>query len=398
MRPLPWSCLNDQANTVTFHLVAPNPEFFDRLTLADADAVPAGTPDHDIGRHPIPATGPYEVASITPAQVTMVRNPYFHEWSLAARADGYPDKMVVRVVKSASAEVTAVEQGRADVAMDTPPADRLAELQTRFASQLHVTTCLCNYSLIFNARVPPFNDIRVRRALNYAVDRAQITRLVGADAQPTCQTLTPWFTGYRRCCPYTVDPSRSGVWHAPDLSTARRLIAASHTRGAPVMVWLTPAKPAAIGRYLVTLLDQLGYPARLRDVSTQATAYAQIADSRTRAQAFTHFDGPPYPAASQLIEIYFGCKYFVPNSPVNGNVAEFCDPRLDAQINNAVAAEATNSLNVAQLWAQADRTVTDDAPQVPLVIPGYSIFVSKRVGNYQASASQGVLQDQLWVR
>jgi YVTN family beta-propeller protein len=390
--------VNDQANTVTFHLVAPNAEFLERLTLADADAVPAGTPDHDIGLHPIPATGPYEVATITPGEVTMVRNPYFHEWSRAARPDGYPDKMVIRIVKSTSAEVTAVEQDRADVAMDPPPADRLAELQTRFASQLHVLTCLCNYSLIFNTRVPPFNDIRVRRALNYAVDRAQVAGLVGPDAQPTCQTLTPWFTGYRRYCPHTVDPRQTGVWRAPDLTAAQRLIEASHTRGTPVTIWLTPGTPAAIGRYLVTLLDQLGYPARLRDVSTQATAYAQIADSRTRAQAFTFYDGAPYPAASQLIEIYFGCKYFVPNSPVNGNIAEFCDPRLDAQINNALAAEATNSPDVAQLWAQADRTVTDDAPQVPLVIPGYIVFVSKRVGNYQASASQGVLQDQLWVR
>ena len=117
--------VDDQANTVTFHLVAPNPEFLNRLTLADADAVPAGTPDHDIGRHPIPATGPYEIASITPAQTSLVRNPYFHEWSRAARPDGYPDKIVLRTASSASAEVTAVEQGSADVAMDPPPVERL---------------------------------------------------------------------------------------------------------------------------------------------------------------------------------------------------------------------------------------------------------------------------------
>jgi hypothetical protein len=48
--------------------------------------------------------------------------------------------------------------------------------------------------------------------------------------------------------------------------------------------------------------------------------------------------------------------------------------------------------------ARADHTLSDDAAEVPLVIPGYIILVSKRVGNYQASASQGVLPDQLWVR
>jgi YVTN family beta-propeller protein len=391
--------VDDQANTVTFHLVRPNPEFLDRLTLVDADAVPAGTPMHDIGLHPIPATGPYEVASISRAQVTLDRNPYFHEWSPAARPDGYPDKIVLRVVSSPSAEVTAVEQDRADVAMDTPPADRLHELQTRFANQLHTLPCLCDYSLILNTRVPPFNDIRVRRALNYAVDRAQVARLVGTGAHPTCQTLTPWFTGYQRYCPYTLDPTESGVWRAPDLATARRLITASHTRGNPVTIWLTAGTPPPVARYLVALLDQLGYRARLRDVSTEpySQEYAQIANSRTRAQAFTFADGAVYPAASQLIETYFGCKYFIPDSPVNGNIAEFCDPRLDAQINNALAAEADGSPD-AQLWAQADRTVVDDAPQLPLVIPGFVIFVSKRVGNFQVSAEQGVLPDQLWIR
>jgi YVTN family beta-propeller protein len=55
--------VDDAANTVTFHLVAPNPEFLDRLTLLDAVAVPAGTPVSDIGLHPLPATGPYEWVS-----------------------------------------------------------------------------------------------------------------------------------------------------------------------------------------------------------------------------------------------------------------------------------------------------------------------------------------------
>ena len=50
--------VNDRANTVTFHLVAPNPEFLQRLTLADADAVPAVTPARDIGQHPDPRHRP----------------------------------------------------------------------------------------------------------------------------------------------------------------------------------------------------------------------------------------------------------------------------------------------------------------------------------------------------
>jgi YVTN family beta-propeller protein len=390
--------VNDQANTVAFHLVAPDPEFIARLTLADADAAPAGVPDHDIGLHPMPATGPYEITSVTSTAVTLVRNPYFHEWSRAARPDGYPDRIVLRTARSPSAEVTAVEHGQADVAMDPPPASRLNELRTRFARQLNILGALYEDSLILNTRVAPFNDIRVRRALNYAVDRAKVARLVGESAQPTCQALTPWFTGYDRYCPYTRDRSPGGVWHAPDLATAERLISESHTRGTPVTIWLMYASPTAVGPYLVRLLEKLGYPTRLRNLSGNPDGYAQIADSRTRAQAFLFLDYAPFPSASQLIQIYFGCHYFVPNSPLNGNIAEFCDPHLDAKINDALAGESRNSPDVGPLWAEADRIVTNDAPLVPLVIPSYIILVSKRVGNYQASASQGVLQDQLWVR
>ena len=186
-----------------------------------AVAVPAGTPDHDIGTHPLPATGPYEIASDTPRQVTLVRNPYFHEWSHAAQPDGYPDQIVWRIGASVEAAVTAVERGGADYTLDPPPADRLGEVQTRFASQLHVNPNDVTVVMGLNTRVAPFTDLRVRRALNYAVDRAKIASLLGQDSQPSCQMLPPYIPGYRPYCPYTLDPSPAGVWHAPDLAKAR---------------------------------------------------------------------------------------------------------------------------------------------------------------------------------
>ena len=77
---------------------------------------------------------------------------------------------------------------------------------------------------------------RVRRALNYAVDRREITRLAGGPdlAQPTCQLLPPGFPNYRPSCPYTLHPSPGGGWSAPDLERARRLIEQSGTKGTPV--------------------------------------------------------------------------------------------------------------------------------------------------------------------
>ena len=99
-----------------------------------------------------------------------------------------------------------------------------------------------------------------------------------------------------------------------------------------------------------------------------------------------------------MLQANFACQSFAPNSPGNPNWSEFCDHRLDAQITDALAAESNNSANTAALWAQADRTATDQAPAVPLTTVSDIHLVSARTGNYQYSFPLGVLLDQLWVR
>jgi YVTN family beta-propeller protein len=221
---------DDAADTVTFHLIAPNPEFLDRLTLPDAYPVPSGIPDRDIGLHPMPATGAYEWVDVSRSAGTLVRNPYFHEWSHAARPDGYPDRIAFQGDVSSEAGITAVERGTADYMVDFVPHDRLAEAQTRFASRLYVTPNGSTTALILNTRSAPFTDVRVRQAINYAVDRAKIAALLGNDSEPACQILPVGLPGYGRYCPYTSDPNPAGTWNAPNLHEAERLIAASHAR------------------------------------------------------------------------------------------------------------------------------------------------------------------------
>jgi YVTN family beta-propeller protein len=394
---------DDSAGTVTFRLVAPDPELLDRLAVWDAVAVPAGTPDRDVGHHPIPATGPYQAASVTSREVRLVRNPYFHEWSRAARPDGYPDQIVIRLGGSPSAELTAVERGSADYTADGPPADRLTEVQTRFASQLHATPQDLVDLLVLNTHVAPFNDIRVRRALNYAVDRAKIASLTGWPAQPTCQFLTPYIPGYRRYCPYTIDPNNAGIWRAPNLAEADRLIAASHTRGEAITLWnlgIYGDSSIRVERYVGSVLERLGYTVKVKRFLSDPTAYGRFADSRNHAQIALTSYFPNYPAASEFIEWFLSCHNFLPDSTSSPNWAEFCDPQLDAEIQRALAAESATSPAAPDLWAQAARIVTDAAPLVPLVIPSTLDFVSTRVGNYQYGPQLlggAVLIDQLWV-
>src|SRR5204863_4712338 len=108
------------------------------LALPQGDAVPAGSAKVDVGARQLPATGPYTISRFVPnKQLVLVRNPYFHQWSADAQPDGFLNRLVWRFGLSPSAETAAVERGRADIMVDSPPPERLQEIATRFPAQAH---------------------------------------------------------------------------------------------------------------------------------------------------------------------------------------------------------------------------------------------------------------------
>jgi peptide/nickel transport system substrate-binding protein len=390
--------VDDHAWAVTFHLKAPDPDFLFKLALPFADAVPAGTPDKDVGRRPVPATGPYQIASYRPGRLLeLLRNAHFHVWSNAAQPAGYPDRIIWRLGVDPAAEVAAVESGKTDVAFDGVPPKRLAEVTTQYASRVRESPTPRTTFAFLNTRVPPFDDVRVRRAVSYAADRSAFVRALGGPdrAQPTCKVLPPNFPGYRPYCRFTLRPGPAGVWSEPDLPKARRLIAASGTRGAKVTVWI-PANRRPEGRLLVTLLSQLGYRTRPKYVGSGSPAYARMAEPRLRIQAGVLSWVADFPAASDFIAFFFTCRGRTVGAGYNPS--QFCDRRIDAQIKHALALEATDPVIAASLWSQLDREIVDRAPMVPLVNPKEVDFLSSRVGNYEYNPQLGMLLDQLWVR
>ncbi|HET8785748.1 MAG TPA: ABC transporter substrate-binding protein, partial [Candidatus Limnocylindrales bacterium] len=363
---------NDAARTVTFHLVAPDPDFLYKLALPFAYVLPTGTPAHEVGRGPLPSTGPYVIASYRPQRtVEFVRNRYFHEWSKAAQPDGHPDRILFEMVESPDRAVNDVLHGRADAfgsVGGTPSPRVLRALRTRFAGQVHSNTYQRMFSLFLNTRVPPFDSLDARRALNYAADRAAAVRIAGGPevAQATCQVLPPNFPGYRPYCPYSAGTSADGTWTAPDLEKARALVAASGTRGMKVTFWAW-APQASLGAYAVKLLRSLGYRASLKVLSR--TRYFAVADDpRTKAQIGFLAWTSDYPAPSGFFDEQLTCASFV-RGPGNSNAAGFCDPRVDREIEQAKAAQGTNPSVARRLWQRAERDTVDEAPWVPLVSP-----------------------------
>jgi len=391
----------DEANTVTFHLRAPDPEFLYKLTLTFAYAVPAGVPDRDVGLNPVPATGPYMIDSYVPGQaLRLVRNPFFHEWSKAAQPDGYVDVIVFRLGVNPLDAVTAIERGEADWGVYdiplSPPADRLQEILIRYPAQVHINPSPEVEYFIMNTRVPPFDDLRVRRALNLAVDRNVVVRLDGGPdlAQPTCQVLPPGLPGFRPYCPYTVNPDASGMYTGPDLTRARGLVEASGTKGMRIRVLTDPHVRDT--RHVVSILRKLGYRASAWPVGLPE--YNPLAsNSANRVQISRGGTLTDYPAASDIINQWLSCSAWEPNSDTNNNRAQFCDRRIEATIRTALDLQLSDPQAASDLWTEIDRQIVNEAPWLPLVNLKTVDFVSDRVGNYQFHPQWGILLDQLWI-
>jgi len=355
-------------DAVTIRLSRPDPEFLTKLALPHASILPASAPAADTGSTPLPGTGPYVIQSYDANdRLRMVRNPYFQEWSPDAQPEGHVDAIDYEFGLGGEAEVTAIQNNQADWTFDTP-SDRLGELGARYAGQLHLTPSLAMWYLPMNVNLPPFDDVRVRRALNLAVDRAAAVRLFGGTrlAVAGCQFLPPGLIGRRDYCPYALN-----------LAEARRLVAESGTLG-QVVTLVTDDSPAgvAIGTYLLDVLTDLGFVPRLRTLSG-AIQFTYIQNSANRVQLSLSTWYADYPSPLNYLGGAFGCAAFRPGSDASPNVPGFCDRALDAALADAVGRGDVDAV------AAVDRALTDAAPAVVLFHPRDPDFVSARVGNFQ---------------
>jgi YVTN family beta-propeller protein len=391
---------DDAAGTVTFHLGHADPDFLYELTLLLAVPAPPGAPDHAIKQAPfLPGTGPYKISRYRPnASVTLVRNPYFRQWSYAAQPAGYPNVIRFDRVASPARQESAVIAGRAD--LTAVYSNNGQSLATRYPARVHTTLKLATAYLFLNTRQPPFTSLKARQAVSYAIDRGrilQLSHLAPGQAAVTCQILPADFPGHQGYCPYTTG-TKDGIWHSPDMAKARRLAKDSHTTNVPVTVWIhKDFASRALDSYFVRLLKDLGYRAHQRTVP-DARFYPAVTNFHSKIQAGFNGWGADFPTASAFFLPVLSCRSFYQDPSNTSNYAGFCDPHADQLASRAQAAQLTDPATARRLWAQVDRIVTDQAPWVPILSRGSTAFVSARIGNYQESPISGPLLDQMWVR
>lgn len=379
---------SESSGTVTFHLVFPDPDFLSKLATAPASILPKTVP-RDI-QPMVPGTGPYEVVDYEPErELVLERRDGFEPWNTMAQPAGFVERIVVDMDYSAS-PIRAVLTGKADWTDRTFGRD-FSRLRPRYGSQIREYPLMAIWATFLNTKMPPFDDIEVRRAVNLAIDREAVQQAFGGPEQAsiTCQILPPGTQGHVPFCPYTLGPQPSGAWRAPHLARARRLV--RRKEPVPVTVYGFP-EVADAAKLVASALRHLGYPARSQTLSPERFFARASGAADLQAGVFGWFADTPGPLG------FVSPNFFACSGPHIANYSRHCDPVVRRLGQRAARLQFSDAQQANELWARVDRRLTRAAAWIPLVNPKGVELVSERLGNYSYSPVSGMILSQVWVR
>jgi peptide/nickel transport system substrate-binding protein len=240
-----------RGDTLTIRLTAPSATLPARMAAPWFCAVPPTTPISGPGTERIPMAGPYYIASYVPERHLLLRrNPNYRGPRPAEMRE-----IDINLAVASTRAVAAVERGRADYTSNVP-FDRVGTLERDYGTDSDAERAgrqryfsspepILN-AFVMNTRRSLFAGTRMRRALNFALDRRALAREVPADrvtapGRPTDQFIPPGLPGFQDATIYPLG--------GPDLERARRL-AGDRRRQAVLYACSRPAcaKHAGIAR------------------------------------------------------------------------------------------------------------------------------------------------------
>ena len=157
----------------------------------------------DLALHPV-GTGPFKfVEWMKGDHVTMERNDGY--WGGAPNLD----RVVVKTVREDQARVLMLESGDADLIVNIPT-EEIPRLRKDARFTIESSPTARALFIAINVKKKPFDDVRVRQALNYAVNRDAIVKeLFQNNAQVVASHVSPLQNGYAQLAGYPYDPKKS---------------------------------------------------------------------------------------------------------------------------------------------------------------------------------------------
>ena len=356
--------------TLVFKLTRPWPQLLEDLAMSGWGCpVPAALPlDPEGVGAPLPGSGPYYIERFVPdREVVLVRNPLYR--------GGRPQHVgsfVIDLTSTLETTTQRVVEGKADLAFAT--ASQYGQLVRRYGvnrSRFFVFTSPEGGPriLVLNSRRPLFrNNPRLRRAVNFAIDRQALGAAIGRHGVSlTDQFLSPYAAGFRDVRIY---PVRGDVRKA-------RALARGNTRSGKAVFYSSELFPfiLAQSKLIQARLRQIGieaeiktfpHPVFLKKVSTPGEPF-DIANSIGFVSGYPDHTLLNCMFHGRLIPPAEGCNYFYFNSPRYNRLLD----------------RAERLLGPARyrLYGRLDvELARDAAPGVPYLLPNTGVLISERAG------------------
>ncbi|HTC86457.1 MAG TPA: ABC transporter substrate-binding protein [Candidatus Acidoferrum sp.] len=358
------------SQTVEFDLVNADATFMNIMATPFASIVPKGTV-HDataFGAKPV-GTGPYTLKSYTKGtQATFVANK--HYWQAG---QPYLDEIDFKVGVDDNAAIQQIQAGTLDLMGDALPSGSFTQITTdpTYKDQIVTHTLVNTDYLFFDTQQPasagPLGNVKVRQALEYAIDKDNIIKLVhGAGVKADC-ILPPDMPGFDPTCkPYSYDPVKA----------KQMLTDAGFPNGFTSTLYTDTTDPdPAIAQALQQDLAAVGVTV---NVVTEefATFLDRIETPHKAAMGYVGWF-QDYPDPSDFFDPLLSCV-----SAVQGgaNASLECNKAADT-----LAAQALGETDQAKRLQEYDQVQTmhmADAPWVPIRHQVWFTLESKRVGGF----------------
>jgi peptide/nickel transport system substrate-binding protein len=362
--------VNEKTGEIVIDLEAPQGTFNNELALMFVAPVPQTTPDEDQSASPPPASGPYMITQSQPGRGwTYERNPYWakvNSKQLTEIPSGHVDKIEIEVLRNQATQVNEIESGKLNWLFDPPPSDRYQEVKEKFeGTQFRPEPTISTYYFWMNQTVEPFNNQKVREAVNYAVDPAALERIYTGTTVGTQQILPPGMPGYKKIELYP-----------HNLNKAKELIAESGVKDKEITVWTDTTSPNNdAGTYYQGVLKELGFNVELKIIN--ADNYFTVIGNTSTPNLDTGFADwyEDFPHPNDFFDIL-----------LNGESIQSTNNENFSQINVKPLNEKIDQLSEEQLgpqqeteYAELDEAFMKEATWAPYGTRTLSLFVSENI-------------------
>jgi peptide/nickel transport system substrate-binding protein/oligopeptide transport system substrate-binding protein len=357
-------------HTVVIQLSQPDATFLQIVAINFAFAVPREEVEKyglDFGRNPV-GTGAYRMTEWSLGQrVVFERNTdYFREGA------PFLDKITFEVGQDPSVALLRLKRGEVDVLGDgIPPANFLQERDDPANAGMIVEGGLLHTGYItMNTTKAPFDNKLVRQAVNMAINKERVIRIVNGRATIANQPLPPAMPGY--------DTSYKG--YAYDPGKAKKLLAeAGYPDGFETELYTMNTDPnPRIAQAFQQDLAAVGIKAEIKSL-----AQATVIDAGGEGTAPMLWSGgmawiADYPDPSNFYGPILGCGGAVPGG---WNWAKYCNKEIDALAAKADGMAAADQAEARiDAWRQIYNKIMDDAPWVPVMNEVRFAMHSARIG------------------